>query len=281
MATRFDFFFTRIDAAYAKKSAQAGFDEIDRLEAELSQWIDGSEISALNGSPANKAVQLSLDTFACLQLAVKMNQETSGVFDPTIGRLLNCYRDKEGKYRTPGEAERRQAAALCGMAHLKLDSKNMTATKDIAELSIDLGGIAKGFALDAWAKTLKEDWEIDGFLLNGGDSSLVAARGPEESGWRVKAHAPLNLKQQAMAASGFSTKGSHILDPRTQRPIPQTRERLWAFAANGAESDALSTAFMIFTDDEIRKYLSEHKNVGCRILKDGAVEDMGTVPGKR
>jgi thiamine biosynthesis lipoprotein len=101
MATTFEIIIVHEDERYAQQAAAAAFDEVDRLEGELSRFIENSDISRINNLPANQPLRLGLDAFECLQLSRRIYAETNGAFDITIGPLLSCWRNEDGTPRTP------------------------------------------------------------------------------------------------------------------------------------------------------------------------------------
>ena len=90
MATIFEIIIEHKDSRYARQAAFAAFDELDQLEAELSRFIENSDISRINNLPAKKSLRLGLPAFECLHLCSHIYTETNGAFDITIGSLYNC-----------------------------------------------------------------------------------------------------------------------------------------------------------------------------------------------
>ncbi|MHC4537914.1 MAG: FAD:protein FMN transferase, partial [Planctomycetota bacterium] len=145
-------------------------------------------------------------------------------------------------------------------AHLlQLDEFEHTVQLSISPVLVDLGGIGKGYAVDRVAELLR-DWSIEIALVSGGYSSVLALDGPADTkGWPLTLSNPGNHKQvlarpclqgRALSGSGLQ-KGGHIIDPRTVQPV-KGKIAAWASASDAATADALSTAFMIMSPDEIR-----------------------------
>ena len=93
MATTFELLIVHEDKRYASQAAVAAFDEVDRLENELSRFLENSDVTRINNLPAHQSLQLGLDTFECLKIAKRIYNETNGAFDVTIGTLLKCWRN--------------------------------------------------------------------------------------------------------------------------------------------------------------------------------------------
>jgi len=243
MATTFEIITVHEDGRYARQAAYATFDELDRLEADLSRFIENSDISRINNLAANQPLIIGPAAFECLQHSKKMYDETNGAFDVTIGAQCS----KPGVENT-----------------IKLDESQHT-VELTSPVQIDLGGIGKGFAVDRMAGLLRE-WSINTVLISGGYSSVLALDAPDNTnGWPVSLSNPdnhkqtvahLNLQNRALGASGIQ-KGRHIIDPRTGHPA-QGKLAAWAYAGDAATADALSTAFMVMSPDEIEKYCEQH-----------------------
>jgi thiamine biosynthesis lipoprotein len=281
MAATFEVIIAQEDARYAGQAARAAFDELNRLEAELSRFLENSDISRINNLPANKPLRLGLPAFECLQLSAKIYAETNGAFDVTVGTLLNCWRAKDGTPRTPSQNQLNLARKHTGMHLVKLDQADYTVQLSTSPVQIDLGGIGKGYAVDRMAELLRE-WGINTALISGGYSSVLALNAPPEmKGWPLTLSNPDNRKQtlahlylqhKSLSASGLK-KGRHIVDPRTAQPVTG-KLAAWASAADAATSDALSTAFMVMTPDEIRQYCSRHPGVLAMLIPEDGDKDI-------
>ncbi len=267
MATTFEVIIVHEDERYAGQAAVAAFDEVDRLERELSRFIENSDVARINCLPANQPLQLGLDTFECLKIAVRIYAETNGAFDITIGSLLKCWRNEDGSPHEPSPKEIDLARLHTGTNLLQLNEAEHTVELSASGVQVDLGGIGKGYAVDRVAELLRE-WSIDIALISGGYSSVLALDAPPgKKGWPLTMTNPAGkkeilarpfLEKAALSGSGVQ-KGGHIIDPRTARAAVG-RIAAWSSAPDAATADALSTAFMIMSTDEIEKYCSLHPN---------------------
>jgi len=283
MATIFEIFIIHDDEDYAQQAAHEAFQRLDQLEQDLSRFIENSDISRINRSPVDLAVRVGLDTFECLKKSVNLAEMTSHGFDVTAGSV-------QGKFEISNL--------------LVLDEDRFEVYCLTQDTIIDLGGIGKGFAVDQMAAVLKE-WEIESVLIHGGTSTALAMNvPPEENGWPVtlsrstdqlseKIKQPidteafgklnqssreilitLHLKYYSLSGSGVE-KGFHIIDPRTGKQV-KGRIAAWALAPDAATSDALSTAFMVMTSQEIHGLCDKHSGIGAMIIeKDGSVFKYG------
>lgn len=279
MATTFEVIVVQEDARYARQAAAAAFDEVDRLEGELSRFIENSDITRINNLPANEPLRLGLDAFECLQLSCRIYAETNGAFDITIGSLFSCWRNEDGTLRTPSQEELNLARRHTGTHLLQLDESEHT-VQLASPVQVDLGGIGKGYTVDRMAELLRE-WSIETALISGGYSSVLALDAPADTkGWPLTLSNPDNRKEilarpslrgRAISGSGLQ-KGRHIIDPRTAQPV-KGKYAAWASASDAAIADALSTAFMVMSLDEIRQYCSRHPDVSAMIMLESDGKD--------
>ena len=279
MATTFEIIIQHEDARYAEQAAWQAFDELDRLEGELSRYIENSDISRINHLPAGQPLRIGLAAFECLQLAARVHAETSGAFDITIGSLLKCWLNKDRTLRNPSKQELELAHQQTGMHFIKLNEDQYTVELLTSPIQVDLGGVGKGYALDVMAELL-HGWSIDTAILHGGFSTVLASDAPAGTkGWPLTLSNPLDrsqrlaylhLRARAVSGSGIE-KGQHIIDPRTARPV-QGRRAAWASAADGGTADALSTAFMVMSPEQIGRYCSHHPDVRAMVILKGRKE---------
>jgi len=309
MATTFEIFLVHPDLQYAQGAVRAAFDELDRIEQDLSRYVENSDISRLNAVKAHQPLRMGISTFECLLLAQQVYEQTGGAFDVTIGSLFRCWLDRDNKLHQPTASELKQARQRTGMDLIKLDPEEWTIFTEVQGVQVDLGGIGKGYAVDRMANTLR-DWDIEAALLHGGASSVLGMGAPpDQEGWPVTISDPenrrdtlicLNLKDQALGASGL-LKGRHIIDPRTAEPV-QAHIAAWVHLSRdeipagdikrnhsnldnnepiislpdsvGSHpittfADGLSTAFMVMSTEEIKEYYHRHKNIRALIVQSG------------
>ncbi len=285
MATTFEAIIQHEDGSYAQQAARAAFDEVDRLEGELSRYLENSDVARINNLAAYQPLLLSLDTFECLRISAQMYEETKGAFDVTVGFLVDCWRDQDKNPRTPLSEELAFAREHTGVHLLLLDEPTHAVALIKSPVRVDLGGVGKGYAVDKMAEMLRE-WSIDRALLHGGFSSVLALDAPHGAkGWPVTLSHPnnrsrtlarLELEHVSVSGSGLE-KGRHIIDPRRGEPVRGVTAA-WSIAPGAARADALSTAFMIMSPDEVKEYCSEQPSVrGLLIVPgtgEGAVEQI-------
>jgi len=135
---------------------------------------------------------------------------------------------------------------------------------------VDLGAIGKGYAVDQMIALLR-DWSIEEALVHSGESSVfalgswpVAIRNPER---QEETLGSVELRDRSLSGSGLLLHGRHIIDPRTGQPV-HGKHGTWAGAPSAAESDALSTAFMVMSPPEVEDYCARHPHISAMILSE-------------
>ena len=153
-------------------------DTLRSLEALLSATAEDSDIARLN---RDGTAELQPQTADLLQQALDCAARTGGAFDPTVYPLVCLWGFPSGKYHVPTEAELAGALAHTGQQHLQLDGT--TASVD-AGCSVDLGGIAKGYAAELCARQLEDAGAQAAMLSLGGNVQTVGSK-PDGSPWQV------------------------------------------------------------------------------------------------
>jgi len=239
MACTFELLLVASDARYAAQAARAATDEIDRLERELSRFVPTSDIARINSAAPGEFVPVSIETIECLSVASAVHAATDGAFDVA--------------FRSPA---RRGGDAAAREPLLALDPARHAVAPRRAGVTLDLGGLGKGYALDRAAAVLRE-WHIPAALLHSGQSTALAFGQPAGGQlWRVGLRAPqdatgalatVELCDAAVSGSGQALHGLHVCDPRTGTPVAGGRAA-WSLAPSAALADALSTAFLVLDE---------------------------------
>ncbi len=279
MATEFEILVSHSDPCYGRQAAQAAFEVLDRLEQELSRFIETSDVARINKARAGEPIAVGPAALECLRIAARLSVETSGAFDVTAGGLVDLWRRRDHMSPPISEKELRIARRRTGMHLLDVNLAAHTVRVRRTGVCVDLGGIGKGFALDRMAESLRV-WEIDAALLHSGRSTALAFGAPAplpcwpvslthpETGCEVLG--PFALTHGAVSGSGLR-KGLHIIHPRTGWPV-QGNRAAWSFAPTAAEADALSTAFMVMSESEVAAYCAQHPEAAAIISPDGAAD---------
>lgn len=271
MACDWELWIAHADVGYAEQAAREAWREVDRIENELSRFRDGSDIARLNAEPVGQALRIGPDAAACLSTALRLCAETGGAFDCAVGARVP-------RRRPDGSIEPASEDAPIGMRHLRIDERARTVTRLAEGVCVDLGAIGKGYAIDRAVELLRK-WGVAAALLTSGQSTVYALGvSPGGGAWRVAVRDPcdharalgaVSLRDEAFSGSGLALHGAHIIDPRSGRPAERNLAA-WAIAPTAAESDAVSTAFMVMSREEFDAYCIAHPAIVGLLLPRGA-----------
>lgn len=269
MNAMFEIFIDYPDQRYAQQAARAAFDEIDRLEKILSRFIPNSDVSRIRDLKAGQIASISPETMECLLIAQDIHDQTGGIFDVTVGSLVDLWKE-EGH---PSPEQITPILNEIGMDRLELNQSDFTVRTHRDNVPVDLGGIGKGYAVDCAGEVLRE-WGINRALIHGGLSSILALDSPEgKPGWSIRLSNPQNPKEavgnavlsnQAISCSGLR-RATDMIDPRSGQPV-QAKAAAWVRGPAAARCDALSTAFMIMTPDQVKTFCEKHLDIGAIFL---------------
>ena len=252
--------------APATPSAHETLDELFalalRLDASLTLYDPKSELSRLNRSAGRGAIQVDPELARILAASVGYSRLTRGAFDVTVGPLVALWTQAGQTGALPSDAALERARALVGASQIEVEGTEVTLAHE--GVSIDLGGIAKGWALDRMLPLLR-DRGIERALLDFGQSSVWALGAPPgAAGWRLLARGPdeaalgvLTLADQALSISGSlgewveigGRRYGHVLDPRSGQALERRRQAL-VVAPNATLAEALSKGLLILGEVE-------------------------------
>lgn len=220
----------------AAGAVTAAFDEVRRVDALLSHYKPESELSRINRNAARGPVRVSREMADLLATCLRYSSATEGAFDITVGALVKAWGFYQGRGSLPGLWTLWRARWNTGFQHVQVDQTGRTVRFLRSGLSLDPGGIGKGYAVDRAVEVLR-GYGIERALVSSGTSSIYAMGAPpgKAAGWRVTVRGPaspdsktatVSLRDKALSTSGtyekfFEANGrryGHILDPRTGRP---------------------------------------------------------------
>jgi FAD:protein FMN transferase len=262
--------------------AEQALDLIDELEQQLTVYRDDSEVSGLNARAHLGPVEVETGLFELLERAVALAKETDGAYDVTTGALSEAWGFVRGPKRVPDSETLADARARTGWRHLTLDPEQRTIASDRAGVSVNLGSIGKGYAIDRAVDLIRAHWWPTSALVHGGRSSLYALGSPPGNfggRWEIALRNPfdsetplglLRLRNRGLGTSGaafqrFEANGrtyGHILDPRTGEPADGPAS-VTVLAPTAAEADALSTAFYLLGPEAAAEYVAKHSAIAA------------------
>ncbi len=262
--------------AALQQEVAATLDEVNR---QMSHYRPDSELSQFNRAPAGIPFQISPEFAQVVRYSLDLNGASRGAFDPTLGPLIDLwgFGPAPRSQALPTADEIAAAARLTGCRHLSITDDGKL-IKDIPELRLNLSAVAKGFGVDEVARVIRSHGWTNYFVEIGGE---VATSGLNAEGqkWRVgidlpePGHAPgeelasiLHLSGEAVASSGdYRTyrekpdgqRASHLLDPRTGKPVEHTLAGVTVVAENCMTADALATTLFVMGPEEGRAWINQ------------------------
>ena len=245
--------------ADAAKAAESVFKEMKRLDAMMTTWTATSDTSKINANAGKKPVAVSDETFAVIERAQDVAKRSGGVFDISVGAFKGLWKfdsDMDGSLPKPEEVKER--LKLIGYKDIVLDKKKKTVFLKRKGMSINLGGIAKGYAVDRCAEIIKKAGLTDFMIQAGGDMYISGKKGAEN--WVVGIKDPrgtelfagMPIENHSFSTSGDYERGfvkdgkryHHILDPRSGQPATASRS-VTVRAKDAFTADAWSKALFI------------------------------------
>lgn len=246
------------DRLAAEPAIDAVMAEMHRIDASMSPYKESSELSRINRDAARGPVGISDELFRLLARSIEFSELSAGAFDITYASAGHLY-DYRRRIR-PTEAQLAAARDAIGYRHLRLDSEARTVSFSRDGVRIDLGGFAKGYAVDNGAAILARHGVRHAVVSAGGDSRVLGDRRGRP--WTIGIRDPrreeevvalLPLEDIAVSTSGdyerYFDDGNerchHLIDPRTGRSAAAVRS-VTVIAPDGLTSEALSkTVFVL------------------------------------
>lgn len=273
----------------ARAGVDAAFAAMRRIEALTDSRRPGSDVARLARAAGRGPVRVRPETMAMLRLAAAYWRRSRGAFDVTVAPVVRAWGfEPGGKPRLPRRDELLAALRLVGGGDLILDARAGTARLARAGMAVDLGGLAKGYAVDRAYEALARAG-VRGALINGGGSSIrVLGRPPRGGRWRIGLAHPRRAGEflavfllrpgEALGTSAdnqrfFMAGGrryAHLIDPATGEPA--RRSILFSVVGGrAAVADILSTACFVLGPKEGLEFAARERARGLVYGADGRV----------
>jgi thiamine biosynthesis lipoprotein len=256
----------------AKKCVETAFAELKKVDKLMSDYKSDSEISEVNRDAFKRAVEVSVPTFEVLQKSAEFSRLSEGAFDITIAPLAEVWRSAGEVNSVPTEAELAAARSKVGYEKLILDANEMTVRFAVDGMKLDLGGIAKGYAIDRAIEAMQAGGAVGGMVDVGGDIRCFGKPPRGKKSWRIGLENPAELKgsDQSLSAgastillilelnnAAIATSGgyrrfvlvegkeySHIVDRDTAKSA-EGLSSVTIISQNAINADALATAVSV------------------------------------
>ena len=249
-----------LEEAVLDEAIARAYRELESVDRLMSLYREDSELCRLNRQPPNTPLRISDSTYDVLGEAIRFANRSSGAFDPTIGPVVRLWGFSRGEGSVPAPTELANARARVGVRQIRLDSTLPSAELTTDGVEIDLGGLAKGYAVDKALASLKAAG-VSKAIVDLGESSVALFGYPLRSAVfsiRTTPGVELALEEGCVSTSaadqqGFEEDGiwlSHIIDPRTGWPVKDSVSATVVGKDGQAMMvDALSTAGFVAGPD--------------------------------
>ena len=283
------------DEQKAATAAEDVFKEMKRIDAVMTTWTADSEVSQVIAAAGVKPVAVSDETFTVIARAQDVSKRSKGIFDITVGAFKGLWKfdqDMDGTLPDPADVKKR--LALIGWQNIVLDPKKKTVFLKKKGMSITLGGIAKGYAVDKCVALLHDKGFVNFMVQAGGDMYVAGKKG--DLPWVVGIRDPRGDKDSMFATApvedhSFSTSGDyergfvkdgkryhHILDPRTGQPATASRS-VTVRAKDAFTADAWSKVLFILGPVEAQKLIKAQKLTDFEVVWVDAKNEVTMTPG--
>ena len=252
--------------------------ELFRVDTIFSLFKENSLLSRFNrGEDKGKGNTLFAEV---IKLSLEISNETEGAFDITVAPLVNAWGFGFKNKQPLSNKQVDSLQKLVGYQHLSFNGKELT--KDIPNLQIDCGAIAKGYAVDRIAKLLS-DKGCQNYMVEIGGEVVVKGNNDKGEKWKIGINKPtqhalpteedlqtlLSLTNCGIATSGNyrnfyikdGKKYAHSIDPKTGYPVQHSLLSATVITQSCAKSDALATAFMVMGLDKAKAFVETHKDI--------------------
>jgi thiamine biosynthesis lipoprotein len=281
----------------AEQAIAAVLEEFHRIDRLMSPFREESELSLLNREADRRPIPISKELFQLLQTSREISELTAGAFDITFASIGHYYDYRRGI--APSDEALRENLSGIGYRHVTLDPSRQAVNFTRPQVRIDLGGIAKGYAVDRGIELLRREGIESALITAGGDSRMLGDR--QGRPWRIGIRAPrdpegvvaiLPLLDSAVSTSGdyeryFETDGvrhHHIISPSTGHSAREVQS-VTIIGPNATRTDALSTSIFVLGSEaglELINRLPEMEaviidNTG-RMLFSSGLEDIQAGP---
>lgn len=273
-----------MDEGAVRARLEKGIAEIRRLEALMTTWRPESELSKVNAAAGKSAIQVSPESLAVIEKSLWISESSEGVFDITFEAMHGLWKfDEDIDDNVPRDEDVQKARALIDYRQIKIDRGQRTVMLGKPGMRMSLGGIAKGYAVDAAAQVLRQEG-LRSFLVQAGGDLYIAGKKPDGSPWRAGIRDPRGKDANDHFATievedhAFSTAGDyersfikdgrryhHIIDPRTGYPASESRSvTIWA--KDALTADAVDDAVFILGPEKGLKLVESIDDCGAVIV---------------
>lgn len=266
-----------------KEHAETAKRLTEDVHFKMSLQEAGSEINKINSLKPGEEFVPSVETYNVLLRGLEYSEKSGGAFDITIAPLVRLWGISDGNTKRPSDRDIEAALKLIDYRNLHLKGKAVSVEKE--DTAVDLGAIAKGYAVDLTVAYLRAE-EVERGLINYGGNIYAMGKKPDNTLWRVGIQNPetprgefmgiLSVEDKSVVTSGkyerfFMEKNvryHHILHPKTGMPVENGISSVTVISDESITGDALSTAVLVLGTDKGLELIEKERGAEVIILTE-------------
>ncbi|HIJ67525.1 MAG TPA: FAD:protein FMN transferase, partial [Planctomycetes bacterium] len=152
------------DSKTAGICVEAAFDKLKYVDEVMSDYKAESQLSQVNREAFGRPVHVDENLFEVLRISGEYSRQTENAFDITVGPIVDLWRQAQELKRLPTEAELAEARSRVGFGKLALNRADKTVRFGVKGMRLDLGGIAKGYAIDSAIEAMEKAGAVGGLV---------------------------------------------------------------------------------------------------------------------
>ena len=276
------------DAKAVEQAVEKAFERIHDLNAVMSDYDDDSELTQITRRSADEFgktgelpwINISDDLFSVLESSKRFSELSDGAFDITVAPVVRLWRRARRMHEPPKPEQLAKARELVGNDLWELDKKTQSVRLKKKGVRFDLGGIAKGYAVDRAFEILRTAG-FETVLVDAGGDMRIGKAPP--GGWKIGLPESngemISLENRALAASGGTfrfvefdgVRYSHIIDPKTGCGLTAPHI-VRVIAPTACEADALASACSVLGFEKSRKLLKAFPKAEVRFVESRSAD---------
>lgn len=241
--------------------------------------VEGSDVYRINHAAGKEAVEVDQETIVLIQQALRIAEESDGMFDVTVGAVTNLWQIGSDEARKPSDEEIQAALPKIDYTKVTVNEENQTVKLEEEGMVLELGGISKGY-IGGRVRDIFASHGITTAIINLGGNVVVMGTSPfHNEGWNVGVQDPDEIRGQvvgtqrvidgAVVTSGIyerylevdGKKYHHIIDPVTGYPLDNEISGVTVFADTSLIGDSYSTALFLFGIEDGLAFVEAHDEI--------------------
>ncbi len=273
-----------------ENAIRAGFAQMEKVDGLMSTYRSDSELTIVNEEAHERPVPVSQETWTVLQKAGDTYDASAGAFDVTVGPLLALWKAAADSNTPPTDEQINAARTRVGWDKVRLDTEAMTVAFSQAGMKLDLGGIAKGYAIDQALEAVRAAGAVGAMVDIGGDLRCFGTPPRGNKRWRIGLQDPriteadlpqeillvLSIGDRAVATSGHYRRFalidgqtvSHIVEPQSGHGSAKLASTT-IIAPDAISADALATAVSVMGQERGLALIETLEDIEAIVIPPG------------